>query len=87
MLDDKDLKQIEDKAELQVRRYFDHYMSEVFPRQVTTLIDIHDASDKAHGGVKVRLNKIIWMATGIAAAGGASGAIAAKVVAALGGSQ
>jgi hypothetical protein len=58
-------------AELEVRRYFDHYLADVFPRQVTAIrehthlsIEKHNGDRGAHGGAERKVNKLLW---GIAA--------------------
>lgn len=62
---------VERIAELAIRRYFDIYLRDVFPLQVAALIERHNLSPKAHGGVERRFNKLIWMAIGASAFGGA----------------
>lgn len=70
MLTEDDLKRVDERAELQVRRYFDDYLLNVFPTQVEQFINLHDRSDRAHGGVENRVNRAVWWLTGAAAVGG-----------------
>lgn len=72
-----ELRQIEDVAELKVRRYFDAYLTDTFPRQVealrehtTLMVAKHDDDENAHGSVERRFNRLLWLALGSAAAGG-----------------
>ena len=69
-------------AELETRRYFDHYLATVFPQQQRALrehthlmIERHNESGEAHGGVEGRVSKVMWLAAGAATfgAGGATG--------------
>lgn len=62
--------EVETIAELQVRRYFDQYLTEVFPKQVATLIRAHDTSVFAHGGVARRFSRAKYLLMGFCAAGG-----------------
>ena len=80
-------KEVERIAELQVRRYFDHYLANVFPRQVARLerdidvkIQAHDDSPMAHGRVERLVNRTLWMAMGVAVAAGAGGAELLRVL-------
>jgi len=73
-------REVEQLAELQTRRYFDHYLQEVFPQQQKALrehthlmIEKHDASDTAHGRIEQRFNRVVWIAAGVGLAAGASG--------------
>ena len=79
--------QVEDVAELTTRRYFDHYLKNVWPQQAEELerqcqhrLQHHDGSAEAHGGVERKLNRLIWMGIGIALASGAGGAGIARVL-------
>lgn len=66
-------------AELEVRRYFDDYLNNVFPKQVSQIIKLHDLSSKAHGGVERRVNRMIWLVTGAGCVGGGVATGAAKL--------
>lgn len=59
-------------AELEVRRYFDHYLINVFPLQVRAIkahahdqIDKHDGDRAAHGGVEKKVNRMWWGLIGV----------------------
>jgi hypothetical protein len=67
---DTEKQEIKDAAELEVRRYFDHYLENVFPEQVTQMVQAHNLSPDAHGGVERRFNKMAWMVAGLGLAGG-----------------
>lgn len=84
-LSNADRKDIQETAELEVRRYFDHYLENVFPVQVKTMIQQHNLSPKAHGGVERRLNKVLWTIAGIGLAGGGTAAGVAKALGVFGG--
>lgn len=76
-LNDDQRQEVEDVAELKVRRYFDQYLNEVFPEQVKgikahthLLIEKHDGDRKAHGGAETKANRLtIGLATIIGLAG------------------
>lgn len=75
------VREVQQIAELETRRYFDHYLREVWPAQQAALrehIDVmirqHDDSDVAHGGTERKVHRFIWVLLGMAAAGGAGGA-------------
>lgn len=64
-------------AELQVRRYFDHYLAEVWPAQkaqitedLKTAVTAHNQDQAAHGGVERRFDRFFWTMMGLAAASG-----------------
>jgi hypothetical protein len=66
--------QVLDIAELQVNRYFDHYLSEVFPEQMDRLFKNHDDNVDAHPvqfktlyATKRRVDRVTWMFAGGAA--------------------
>jgi hypothetical protein len=65
-----DAEQVSTIAELEVRRYFDHYLTEVFPGQVKAVVDAHNNDPNAHGGVATRFNKLVWIGMGAAAMAG-----------------
>lgn len=81
------VREVEQLAELQVRRYFDTYLRDVWPQQQKLLrehthlmIEQHDASDAAHGGVEKKLNRMLWIFMGVGVAGGGAGAGLAQVI-------
>lgn len=86
------IREVDARAELAVRRYFDHYLTVIVPERekalqqhTQSLIDRHDDSDMAHGAVERRLNKAVWIVSGaaIAGSGGAVGIL--KLLGGLGG--
>jgi len=75
MLSKSDLDTINDRVELGVRRYFDHYLAEVFPKQMKA----HNQDCSAHSGVSKRLSRLKWFAIGaFIASGGVTGAELAR---------
>jgi hypothetical protein len=78
--------QIMDIAELQVNRYFDHYLTTVFPEQIDRLFNGHNVDIEAHpvqfkmlDGVEQKVNRAAWMIVGMSALisfAGAMGALA-----------
>lgn len=63
-------------AELAVRRYFDHYLTNVFPASASALISAHNNDPQAHGGVLAQVMRAKFLVTGFAAAGGLGGGVA-----------
>jgi len=57
-------------AELEVRRYFDHYLEVVFPAQVQQMVKAHDTDADAHGGVAKKVTRASWLLVGASVAGG-----------------
>lgn len=79
-------KQVKDIAELEVRRYFDHYLKEVWPSQqaamedhVNLLISNHDSSDGAHGKVELKANRLLWLIAACSTLSGGAGAAAMEM--------
>ena len=70
-----DRKEIDDAAELVVRRYMDDLYERTLPRVIGAAIRAHDESCSAHGGVAKKLSRLQWTLIGFAAAGGAGGGI------------
>jgi len=69
--------QVEDKAELVTRRFFNEYLNKTFPQQLekihaetNQLITMHNMHPKAHGGVEAKLNRFSWTLMGLLSAGG-----------------
>ena len=79
-LSENQQKYIHEIAELEVRKYFDHYQTQVFPTQLKSIIDAHNQDQTAHGGVERRVNRAIWILVGVALASGGTGALIAKVM-------
>jgi len=74
-LNDTDIELIEDKIELGVRRYFDHYLERILPAQLEQMFAAHDESDEAHGGVVRRFERLKWAIIGISFGGGLGGGV------------
>ena len=47
-MDDAECKKVEMIAEVKVRRFFDHYLNEVFPKQLAAAITAHNLDVTAH---------------------------------------
>lgn len=85
-------REVQQIAELEVRRYFDYYLKEVFPKQqeaMQTYTDAnvreHDQSEEAHGRTEKKMNRFVWMLIGAAVSGGAGGAGLLRVLMTFGG--
>lgn len=83
-LSDAQVREVQQIAELETRRYFDHYLKDVLPRQLEALktyadgrIQNHDDAENAHGYVERRLNRFQWVMLGVSVAGGGAGGSAA----------
>jgi hypothetical protein len=86
-LNEAQRREVEQTAELTTRRYFDHYLENVWPKQAAELerqcnhnIQHHDEDPHAHGAVPRRFNRLMWIGVGIAAASGTGGAGLAQVL-------
>jgi hypothetical protein len=73
---------IMDIAEVQVNRYFDHYLSEVFPQQIERIMNAHNQDAEAHEPriaplvkAKRRVDRMIWMVLGGSAVIGCVGTL------------
>jgi hypothetical protein len=53
-----------------VRRYFDSYLRDVFPKQVKEIVGHHDRNVSAHGGIMRRFAQAKYLVIGFACAGG-----------------
>lgn len=69
-LNSKQRQEAQDVSELTVRRYFDHYLTEVFPKQIKEAIRTHDQNVFSHGGIVRRFARFKYLLMGFAAAGG-----------------
>lgn len=75
-MDTEQRKQVEDIAELKVRRYFDEFEARLADRlkgernRTHMLIEAHDTSSGAHGGVERRFSRMVWVMMGLSAGGG-----------------
>jgi hypothetical protein len=70
----EDLEMIDMRAELKVRRYFDHYLDNVLPKQLKQVVKAHDESSEAHGGIVPKFSKFKWLLVGFSLAAGGVGA-------------
>lgn len=90
-LNDAQVREVRQIAELATRRYFDHYLREVFPQQQKALrehthlmVEAHDADETAHGGVEHRLARLIWIGVGVGLASGGTGAVLSRLFMGMG---
>lgn len=74
------IREVDARIENGVRRYFDHYLENVFPQQQKALrehthlmIKQHEDSDSAHGGVERKFTRLIWLLAGVGTASGGLG--------------
>lgn len=82
-LSEAQVREVQQIAELETRRYFDHYLRDIWPVQAQALRDqtlqavrLHNETKDAHGGVEMKLNRFIWLMLGASSVGGvASGSI------------
>lgn len=65
-----DAGRVQEIAELEVRRYFDRYLADVFPGQIETIMKAHNESTEAHGGILEQFKKLRWTLIGMAVSGG-----------------
>jgi hypothetical protein len=66
--------QMMDIAELAVNRYFDRYLSDVFPEQLDRMFKQHDSDVGAHpvqfktlSATKRKVDRAMWMVAGVSA--------------------
>ena len=82
-------KRVEMIAEITVRRYFDHYLEEVWPEQLTTAITAHNKDITAHvQQIQIAIkaessHRKLWLIGLVLAVGAGGGVGVAKVVAAI----
>lgn len=79
-MDEKDCKKIELVAEVTVRRFFTHYLEEVFPKQLTIAITAHNKDVTAHApqihdAIKAESSQIKLWIIGLIFAGGVGGGV------------
>lgn len=91
-LTDTQVREVDARAELAVRQYFDYYLKEVVPEQdkkqrehTHFLIQQHDDAEEAHGYVERRLNKAVWLVMGAAMFGSGGAVGISKLLGGLGG--
>ncbi len=78
MLSKNEQEQVEQIAELEVRRYFDRYLTEVFPKQIAAVVKAHDQAADAHGGIRGKFSKFKWILVGLAIGGGMGAGLGLK---------
>jgi hypothetical protein len=71
---DADRKLVEDLAELVVHRYFNNYLTNVFPKQLKAFVDGHQ--NACPWGT--RMKRAMWIGIGISFGLGAGGSIAGE---------
>ena len=69
-LTDDQRREVDDRIELFVRRYFDHYLNEVLPRTLAEAFKLHDQGCGAHGGIVKRFTRFKWLLIGLVGSGG-----------------
>ena len=89
-LNENQRREVQHTAELEVRRYFDHYLNNVWPKQQVELekhcrkrIEVHDKSPEAHGAVARKFNRVFYVALGVAVGSGAGGFGLARLLTSL----
>lgn len=76
-LSESQVREVQQIAELETRRFFEAYLRDVWPTQLAaiyeytrTQVKLHDDDDNAHGRVETRFNKMIWLMMGAVGCGG-----------------
>lgn len=82
-LSDDQRQEVTTIAKLTVHEYFDHYLEEVFPKSITTILDAHDHNCAAHNSVAKRFGQLKWLLTGLAFGGGIGGGVGLSKLLAL----
>ncbi len=78
-MDTEDCKKVELVAEVTVRRFFDHYLNEVFPQQLEIAITAHNKDVTAHVeqiqiAVRAESSRIkLWLCSLLVTGGGGVG--------------
>lgn len=86
-MDEADCKKVELLAEVTVRRFFTHYLEEVFPKQLAATITAHNKDVTAHtqqiqGAVRAESSRVkLWLISLIFVGGVGGGVGVAKAVA------
>lgn len=78
-LSDDQRQEVENLAELGVRRYFDHYLEHILPKQ----FELHNCDCRAHGGIVKRVIKWKWLLIGLAVGSGAGGSLLIRLLVGL----
>lgn len=73
MLSKSEQEHVEQISELQIRRYFDNYLENVFPKQISAIMESHDKAADAHGGIRGKFAKFRWTLIGFATGAGLLG--------------
>lgn len=80
-LTDEQHREVQQIAELEVRRYFDYYLETVWPKQQQALqeycdsrVQTHNQDEAAHGRTEKKVNRFTWILIGATLGGGAGGA-------------
>ena len=79
-MDERDCKKVELVAEVTVRRFFDHYLDEIFPEQLKRTIVAHNQDVTAHSeqikiAVKAESSRLKLWVLGLIFAGGIGGGV------------
>lgn len=83
-LSDDQRQEVTTIAKLTVHEYFDHYLTNVFPESIQTILNAHDHNCAAHGSVTKRFERFKWLLIGLAGGSGiASGVGLAKLLSLL----
>ena len=66
--------QVIDIVDLQINRYFDHYLSDTFPKQLDRLFKNHNSDGDAHPAqfkvlstTSTKVARVTWMVAGMSA--------------------
>ncbi|MEM8737280.1 MAG: hypothetical protein AAGG38_02215 [Planctomycetota bacterium] len=75
-MDEQRVRQIaRDEVKDEVTSFFNHYMLNIFPKQVDRIFESHNKDETAHGGLLRRFDRTRWalvgLAVGLSFAGGA----------------
>jgi hypothetical protein len=75
-------------AELEVHKYFDHYLTDIFPRQLADFFEAHNDDSGAHAKqfathvvecpVIKRFDRVKWLAIGLLVACSAAGTVSVE---------
>lgn len=65
--------------QLGIHEYFDHYLTDVFPKQMELYLGAHNSDSEAHQGAIKKINRGGWMVAGMSALIGFVGALGTLV--------